>query len=126
MLRHRRGKPRPRSRYRTPGSTARRTARQCHLRCMMVAARGGGGGHMWGGDGQPFIRDLGYTRVVVPREDWERRPFRTSFLLACCPCFLGNPCVSLPRRFLDGVSFSSSANAFGSGHGDYSVDSEQF
>lgn len=55
---------------------------------------------MWGGDGQPFIRDLGYTRVVVPREDWERRPFRTSFLLACCPCFLGNPCGEDHRRDL--------------------------
>jgi membrane associated rhomboid family serine protease len=38
--------------------------------------------------------------VVVPREDWERRPFRTSFLLACCPCFLGNPCGEDHRRDL--------------------------
>ena len=64
----------------------------------------GGSGFAWGQGQQPLIRDLGYTQVTVHPEEWQQRPFRTPFLLTCCPCCLGDPCGERHRRDLAAAS----------------------
>jgi len=42
--------------------------------------------------GSAHVVDLGYTTIAVTPEEMQARPARTSALLCCCPCLLGDPC----------------------------------
>jgi hypothetical protein len=52
----------------------------------------------------PHFVDLGYTTIAVTPEEMQARPVRTSALLCCCPCLLGDPCAPGHVRDLKAVA----------------------